>query len=48
MKFGTLREQKMLFRMTLTSSNSEVAFQFKLKVKLRSINTLKFKLESNV
>ncbi len=40
MKFGTLIEKKMLFRMMLRSFKSDFAFKVKLKVKLRAINDL--------
>ncbi len=48
MKFGTFIEQKMLYRMTTRSSQSDVAFKVKPKVKLRSINDFEFDLESNI
>ncbi len=44
MKFGTLIEQKMLYRMALRSPQSYIAFNVKVKVKMSLINNLEFDL----
>ncbi len=48
MKFGKLIEQKILYQMSPSLSQSNMAFKFKPKVKLTLINDIEFDLESNV
>ncbi len=48
MKFGTLTKQKMFYLMMLRSSQPDIVFKVRLKIKLMSIYDLGFDLESNV